>query len=93
MYKSMELNGSNYSKYISDEVRSNRCDHCMKLSASLKARCGHYLHIINLFELRKQVPSFVIQGNFIKCCWKHDKEHCFSEISLLNDTELLLYVG
>ena len=86
--KSMELNGSNYSKYISDEVRSNRCDHCMKLSASLKARCGHYLHINCLIKKTKcpVCDSRVTLSNVVE---NMIKEHCFSEISLLNDIELL----
>ena len=35
----------NFSKYIPDKVKSKSCYHCKRKSASLKARCGHFIHL------------------------------------------------
>lgn len=82
--KFIEERGLNYSKNISDSIRSNNCDHCKNSSVSLNARCGHFLHI----HCIKDQNTCPVCGTNISISQLFEdmvKESKFNDLSTLDD--------
>ena len=82
-----EKRGLNYSKFVGEDIRSHKCDHCNGKSATLKGRCGHHLHICCL-KNQKICPicdSRLSRSNKMEAMIK---EHNYDEIALLSDMEV-----
>lgn len=85
--KVMENRGINYSKFITEEVRSTACDQCKKDLSSLKGRCGHYLHYSCLND-KENCPICGIRITLSTTTEVMIKECNFDNIHSLADHEL-----
>lgn len=87
--KFIEKRGLNFSKFIPNEVRSRNCDQCKGGSASLKARCGHYLHI-NCLKNKRTCP---VCDSRVTCSHMVEtiiKESNFNDLISLHHNHVLL---
>ena len=84
-----EKRGVNFSKRISEDVRSKPCDQCHGNFASLKARCGHYLHL-TCFKNKSYCPICDIRITVSNSVEKLINEGNFNDFSVVDDQELLI---